>query len=146
MDSIDIYEFNSQAIHILDQREAQLELPYWFTEDESPSYCELCIKAIKPDAEWIEDYAGGYNCESDGSVICEHCGKGLQYTLTDYGVEQEMSHFEHYALDWDNPNDCHDVARIAHGLLKDDDVMHKRLYDIFQASENKPEELFRKSL
>lgn len=141
MDTIDIYEFNSQAIRLLDQREAELEMPFWFTEDEGPTYCEDCIKVIMPDAEWIEDYAGGYCGESDSPEICERCGKLMQYTLTDYGVEQELYHFEDGKLDWDRPEDCYELARVAHGILKDDIMMHKRLYDIFMASENKPTDL-----
>ncbi len=140
MDAIDIYEFNSQAISLLDEREAELEMPYWMTKDEGITHCESCIKIIKPDAEWIEDYGGGYDNESDSTEFCERCGKMLQCTLTDYGVDQGLSSFGEFGLDWDNAHDCYELARVAHGLLRDDEKRHKELYDIFMASVNKPAE------
>lgn len=57
--------------------------------DQGMSYCSACAqKAV--DAGDAEAVDGGWDQECDGQAFCETCGIPLQYTLTDYGVEQEL--------------------------------------------------------
>lgn len=70
--------------------------PHWLGgdgADQGPSYCRECAQAHvdNGDAEFID---GGYQQDNDGCCHCEDCGRLLDYTLTDYGVEEELEHFK----------------------------------------------------
>lgn len=78
--------------------------------DAGPDLCERCCDAIvrqlkhQDQRDWRlggrkrrrkEFLAeGGYEVrESDGSSVCENCGSLLTYSLTDYGLCEEVAHF-----------------------------------------------------
>ena len=85
---------------MLDQLEAYagLEPPYqhWLAgegSDAGPSYCRPCAdKAVaNGEGEFVD---GGFpGAEDDTCQHCEICGCLLHYSLTDYGVAQELEHF-----------------------------------------------------
>lgn len=76
---------------------ADLDVPYphWLggqDADQGPSYCwECATKAVSDGRCAFVD--GGWPQDSDGCCLCEDCGKLLDYTLTDYGLGEELSHF-----------------------------------------------------
>lgn len=116
MDEIELHERLSEIKHYLGSRAASPERPYWGFE-ESELHCWDCVKTVFSD-QYGETggWDGGFACEEDGCCRCEKCGKLLQYSLTDYGVESELAHFEEYP-----PNDlsddmCYELERIAYGV------------------------------
>lgn len=141
MDAIDQYEWMSKQIARLDERESSPPAPYWFYEDvteysEAESFCWACLNTIMPDAKMGEHFGGGWPCEEDGSVVCEKCGALLEYALTEDGVLQELVYFEEYGLDWNNANDCFQLARVASVLFREGEWWD-RLFRVFQkASES----------
>ncbi len=87
-----------ELVSRLDVLARQIEVPYphWLGgdgADQGPSYCHDCaqIQVKAGNAEFID---GGWPQENDGCCHCEGCGRLLDYTLTDYGVEEELSHFK----------------------------------------------------
>ena len=100
-------------------------MEHWFCgddDDEGESYCLDCIMAIRPTAEPGEDYLGAYPPgESDSVAICERCGALLQYTLTDYGLQEELAHFSETdsQWDWDNPDQCYEVQELCGSVYTD---------------------------
>lgn len=149
------YEFLSLATDLLDQRATDPEYPYWrIDEDEDSTYCLDCLKAqIGPSFDYSEDigerFGGGYAAygESDGSEVCQKCYKLLAYTLTDYGVAEELSHFTEYpdSFDWDNADQCYELARIAHGIWENVD-QERALIAILLHGNNRPSTPYAKRL
>lgn len=72
----------------------QPEYPCWMANgDAGPSYCFAC--ATKKAAETGDEVDGGYRrYENDGCCHCDICGVLLDYTLTEYGVSEELDHYE----------------------------------------------------
>lgn len=146
MDEIDRHEFLSEAIALLDERETQAEPHYWIVDgddsDEYEDYCFDCVVKVMPQiwAEPHEHYRYGHWDESDCCVLCEECGKLLKYTLTDYGVANELEHFVEYGFDWNNPNECAELARVAHGIYKNEEQWAK-LFEVVTKGENFPDQL-----
>lgn len=75
---------------------ADVPYPHWLGGDEAdqgPSYCNDCAQkqVVAGNAEFVD---GGWPQENDGCCHCEDCGRLLDYTLTDYGVQAEMEHFQ----------------------------------------------------
>ena len=141
--SIDQDEFLSHAIRLLDEREASPEGAYWFcgdNADEGLSYCYGCIKSINPDAKIGDDFMGGGCYEEDGSEGCERCEKRLLYTLTDYGVASELAHFVENGFDWNDSNQCYELARVAHGIFRNDE-QSLALLQVLKTGKNFPTEL-----
>lgn len=105
----------------LDRRELSPEEPYWLMEEQCKDYCLDCIKAKKADFDFHADYGdffdGGFECESDSSCQCADCGKLLNYTLTDDGVDNEIEVWDDGGFDWDNRAACFVIARIAYGAF-----------------------------
>lgn len=112
----------------LSKNESNPLYPYWFVGevgigdekyDGGFSFCRDCILALLPNMDLGEDYDGGFLCESDGCEHCEKCGKLLQYTLTDYGVDGELNHFVESPPSKDellNGDTCYELGRIAYGI------------------------------
>jgi hypothetical protein len=132
MDAIDFHERLSELVNVLDERESQPDRPFWFVgddADQSELYCYDCVMLEKPNGEYGEDYDGGFCCEEDGCEVCGSCSKLLQYTLTNYGVAQELAHFVEYGFDWDSPDECYALARVAHGIYEDSE-QSRQLYEV----------------
>lgn len=76
---------------------------YWIAArnadpDQGPSYCGDCggklvdkLNAEHPEHEYLLD--GGWGYESDSCEMCDECGLHLRCTLSDHGVDQELSHW-----------------------------------------------------
>lgn len=142
IDSIDLHEFLSACEHKLSQREKVPPPPYWFCndgDDEGLSYCHDCILLLRPNAVWLEDYRGGYAYEEDGSEICENCHCLLDYTLTDYGVDNELDHFSEFPFDWEHAQECFELNRVANGVFSE--AQKQELFEIYKASINIPANL-----
>lgn len=127
MDEIEMYERISEIEHILMTRQSDPEPPHWLIDDgengfdEGLSYCLECMKSIAPNGEWGEEWGGGYCYEEDGTCHCEKCGKLLQYSLTDYGVDVELENYAEYPpRNLDDPDECYQLARIAMGVYTDE--------------------------
>lgn len=140
--SIEDHEFLSEVIHLLDQREIEVERPFWFINsryDESDTFCWDCLHLVMPKAELGEDFMGGGWDEHDAAECCIHCGKLLKYTLTDYGVDNELEHFMEVGFDWNFPQECFELCRIAHGLYTDEQKLNFLM--LIDFSFNAPSEL-----
>lgn len=70
--------------------------PHWLSGDDvdqGPSYCYECAtKHVS--AGKAESVDGGWQQDSDRCCHCEDCGRLLDYTLTDHGIREELSHFK----------------------------------------------------
>ena len=143
MDKVDVHEFISECEHVLNQREADPLIECWFCgegDDEGLSYCEACIHALRPNAEKGEDYLRAYPPgESDGRVACEECSRLLQYTLTNYGLEEQLEYFKEDGWDWNNPQDCYELNRVVNGVCSDEDK--RRLVQVLKRGLNPPDEI-----
>lgn len=137
-DEIDIHEAVSVIQYRLDERASTPERPYWLIKDHGETYCLDCIKAMKPKAKYGTFYDGGFSSESDHAEHCEGCGKLLEYTLTDYGVEQELAHFEEMGFFWNVKDECYELARIAYGVSTHE--QRKRLLQVVAESAHKPDD------
>lgn len=99
---------------------------YWLMSDASASYCYPCArKAVAAEMEIVDtgeptsrwdmeeedrdteelfrdaiDGGYGYSGESDVTASCETCGATLAYTLTDYGVRDELAAAEDDEIVW----------------------------------------------
>lgn len=130
----------------LDKREADVPATCWFFSDayegeeldEGIDYCEDCIRKLRPDAKWGEHFTVAHNQESDGVAICDECHRLLSYTLTSYGTENELSHFEEVDSEWDwnNAEQCFELARIAHSVWTDEQRI--RLLNVLKQGKNLP--------
>jgi len=128
---------------LLDERQSRPDKTYWFcgeNDDEGESLCYDCIHAVPrvPVSEYGDEICSGAYGESDGSEHCQECGKLLSYTLTDYGVNSEMRYFldAESKWDWNSPDDCFELARIAHAVYT---VAQKRdLIKVLRKGKNKP--------
>lgn len=73
-------------------------LPYWVADgnddgNDGGVYCRdhAVVAVAKAGGDAILD--GGWSLESDGCRHCETCSRVLQYSLTNYGIDSEISHF-----------------------------------------------------
>lgn len=123
------------ATHMLNERAVFPENPYWLTAT-MQTYCLACIVENFPHAQIEDDYDGGFHWESDDAVNCSKCGKTLAYTLTSEGVNAELDLWQDW--DWNNPEDCYALARIAGGIQTD---QLERLYAVVKVGKNPPTEL-----
>lgn len=148
MDSIDVYELIDEAKRILDKRQSNPKMQYWFVgkgDDQSISYCIDCVKQLRPGAVQGRDFAGAYPvCEEDGHVWCEECGCLLEYVLTNLGLVGEMECFADSDLpmttwDWNKPDDCYEVARMAYALSTDEQRL--KFLEVLKRGENCPAEI-----
>jgi len=145
MDAIDIHEFVSKCLSVLDEREAEPEADHWFCgegDDQGFSYCRDCIRVLRPGAALGEDYAYAYpEQEHDGACHCMNCGALLQYTLTDYGLDEELTNFSDPEADWDwnSPQDCYYLARMGHALHTDE--QYRLFMTILRKGQNPPPEI-----
>lgn len=138
MDQFDAYKEE------LSKRESAPEHPHWFcgeNDDEGLTYCYGCTQELRPSVRFGIDLCGGYPgyAESDGSEHCEKCGRLLSYTLTDYGVKEQLGYFLESGFDWNNPNDCFELARVAYGIVTSNRVQVSQLLYVVKHGRNAPE-------
>lgn len=77
-------------------RPAEIPYPCWLggdDADQGPSYCRECAQK-HVDAGHAAFVDGGWPQDNDGCCHCEDCGRLLDYTLTEYGVQEEYDHFK----------------------------------------------------
>lgn len=125
MSDFDEYEFVDACIHELDRREASPPNEYWLFGDseidEAEGYCFDCVRIrLYEEMYHAKGYTHAYPTgESDGVKACDRCGLLLDYVLTEHGVIEEMGHFLENGWDWNNANDCFELARVADGMYGD---------------------------
>lgn len=86
--------------------------------DQGPNYCHehavaevQKLNAANPDHEYHT--AGGMGGhEDDTPVTCEVCGKLLHYSLSRYGVRQELEHFDLYGFDLTGEHQASEAAEL----------------------------------
>lgn len=89
---------------------------HWFLtedgDDSDENYCYACIMKLKPEAKNGEDYTWYGTCwsEEDGCEHCTECGVLLRYTLTEYGLQNELEHYSDSPFDWSDPVDCAHIS------------------------------------
>lgn len=131
------------CVETLDQRSADVEPVCFFCgegDDSSESLCYDCIHQVPrvPVDAYSNDVARIAWHESDSPERCEECGKLLSYTLTDFGVNEELGYFleSDTTWYWNNPNDCFELARIGHAVWT---VEQKRdLIKVLRKGQNRP--------
>jgi hypothetical protein len=122
--TIDEYERFDEILSMLDKKASFPERPFWLLGHageyaDRDAMCFDCIKELLPNREYGENYDGGFACEEDDAQHCERCGKLLEYTLTDYGVDYEIEGFLESLADAEdlaNLDTCYELARIAWGI------------------------------
>lgn len=105
-----------------------------FPYDGATDFCRECAESAidefyeaNPDQRGEDDdelalfLDGGWNTEHDSPPYCEVCGDALDGSLTDYGVDQELEHFEEHPPRIDYPTDWDLFANAAEGLDDDDE-------------------------
>lgn len=115
---------------------------YWLDSDAGPNYCRVCVVHARgwefelgplivthpwhrrddwEDAYW-EGIDGGFDLESENAASCDRCGCTLQYTLTDYGAEQEASYWLESPVAVMNGETSYGLDRLAlnlyHGMKR----------------------------
>lgn len=128
----------------LSKRASDPEHPHWFCgegDDEGISYCYGCAMQLRPSAQFGDDLCGGYPgyAEADSPEMCEECGRLLSYTLTDYGVTEELAHFSECGFDWNEPNHCFALARVANCVDRDNREQVAQLLSVLKSGRNAPE-------
>ena len=71
--------------------------PYWIDDDDAEpglDFCLTCAEKAAADSGSIGVVVACESKESDGCRHCEVCARVLDYLLTEYGVLEELSHFE----------------------------------------------------
>ncbi|MFT3992509.1 MAG: hypothetical protein QM680_14000 [Luteolibacter sp.] len=86
--------------------------------DEGQSFCRECAEkkieellAEKPEADICLD--GGWGIEGDSLEFCETCSRRLWNSLTQYGCESEVDHFEDNGFDPADDDDCYSMERVV---------------------------------
>lgn len=90
-------------------------------ESEISDYYEAHPELASEDDERALFVDGGWGTEHDSPPYCEVCGDPLIGHLTEYGVEQELEHFEDHAPGLDYPMDWDSFANAVEGLDDDDE-------------------------
>jgi len=78
---------------------------------------ELISAGADPEGTHVDGGWGGG--QSDSPERCETCGIILETTLTDYGVEEELSHFSSNSFD-QSPETAHELLDMAAGCDSDE--------------------------
>lgn len=116
---------------IAQQFETQPE--YWIHgSDEGPSFCYDCAQQkigelLKENPDDDICLGGGFINESDSSAFCDTCNAPLENSLTDYGVDCELGHFEETPLDLTSPSDCYYFYEM---IIQNGGRSHDRLEDL----------------
>lgn len=108
---------------ILDGKDSGWSLRYWVTMGEHDSD-DFCLDCCKKEADELkvknpgEDIiiGGGEITESDRPRSCEACGARLLYSLTEYGVKEELECFLHNDLGEIDPDTAYTLIRLMAGV------------------------------
>ncbi len=105
--------------------ETEIVTSYWLEGsssvevDQSLNYCKPCAdrKVVELGSERLGGayvYARGNfdGNDSDTSCSCEECGKDLKYSLTEHGLETELSHFSDRTFDIGSEGECYALRSI----------------------------------
>lgn len=105
-----------------------------FPYDAATDFCRECAESAiadfyeaHPDQRGDEDdepalfLDGGWGTEHDSPPYCEVCGDSLIGSLTEYGVDQELEHFEDHQPDLDYPDEWASFAEALVNLDEDDE-------------------------
>ena len=85
--------------------------PYWDeTGEEEGCYCVKCAELLFPDS-----VDGGWIGEEDSPPVCGKCGIPLDFTFTDYGVEETLKHIEETGIHSDYDAFCVHAMMGANG-------------------------------
>lgn len=99
--------------------------------DEGSDFCRECAEAkiaayleAHPDSDDEIGLDGGWGSDHDSQPRCDTCGAKLAGSLTDYGVDSEIEHFETY-----RPYECEGWEALgdAVDLLADHDPADARV-------------------
>lgn len=104
--------------HFMAVASTDTESEYWIHgSDEGQSYCRECahkkvkeLKEKQPGADINVD--GGYGTEGDSTPFCSVCQKRLENTLTQYGCESELEHFQGNGFKIDSEDDCYSMQQV----------------------------------
>jgi hypothetical protein len=87
--------------------------------DEGESYCRDCcekevarLEAENPEGDYFVD--GGWGGEEDGCAFCsnDECGRLLECSYTNYGVESELEHFAGPDTEVTTPQSAYLMTRV----------------------------------
>jgi hypothetical protein len=108
----------SSIRNALDERanKAETDWMYWLDNgsEDPEDYCRKCFDKKYPN---VEERGGGYWYESDSVRMCAVCGKLLRYTLGYTDLEAE--HFAENSWDWDDIEECFEVAALLGSYIGD---------------------------
>ena len=99
----------------LEQMSSEPPCCHYVSDETAIDLCEECARIelgfeVSPD-RYIEALLD-WDHRSDGSSCCDRCGRLLAYTLTDYGLEEEIDHFQSVTFRHICPDTAYEVARI----------------------------------
>ncbi len=106
--------------------------PYHWVQggNEAIGYCDKCIdKAVRATRKRYPkdndiDIGGGYSTQDEeGMACCASCAKLLDYTLTEWGVKEELGHFESVPLGKIGPCQAYQLCRIFEEVSKDPETL-----------------------
>ena len=89
---------------------------HWVAVDCGPDLCGPCAK-IEAGFERFEEVMvdGGWpeHFESDHPTYCERCGRGLHYSLTEHGLQDEIDHFTAHPPLQLHPSVAYEIAAMV---------------------------------
>lgn len=154
--STEEYELLSLCESLLSKRESSPPYVHWVINkdgyDEEGDFCPECVigELVRvvteqgrvdeddDDTRTIYEYPA---TEDDGCRHCETCGALLDYTLTNYGVENELDHFSDAdsVWDWNDADACFELSRVINGAWTLQ--QHQKLLAVVVRGQNPPPEL-----
>ena len=120
--------------HEIQQRNTLETKPeHWIDDyDGGLSYCRDC--ALTKIAELQSEHSGtdyeldgGWRTEGDSLAFCESCNCPLDNGLTDYGVQQELEHFEAEGFKVDSAADWRSLDELVEAAIYDESPYHERM-------------------
>lgn len=120
--------------------------PCWFIDIErdevyADDYCYECAqKKVDELLAKHKDLEGAplskVWSDRDSTPYCETCGCDLDVPFTNYGIEQEIEHFEQYWFEaLDHPTEWAALGKVLDALMYDDDEKWDRIAAILELRE-----------